>query len=217
MLDGSILELVFLAIIFVISISLHEYAHAWTSVKLGDPTPELQGRNTPNPLVHIDPLGFLMIFLVRFGWWRPVIVNPAYYKHPVRDELLVALAGPATNVLLAIGGTIILMIYVLMVGPQALMAGNDIIVQFWYMFGWLNIILAVFNMLPFPPLDGWRLVKFFLPNVARAVLPYQNWLMFGFLALLFLPGTGPVVRGFLTWLTGIIYGGIYTSLALVFL
>lgn len=84
--------LIFLALIFVISISLHEYAHAWMSNRLGDPTPRLQGRLTPNPLVHIDPIGFLLIFLIGFGWGRAVIVNPAYYKNTLRDELLVALA-----------------------------------------------------------------------------------------------------------------------------
>jgi Zn-dependent protease len=86
------IDIIFLAIIFVISISLHEYAHAWSSYKLGDPTPKIQGRLTPNPLVHIDPIGFLMIFIIHFGRGRPVIVNPSYYKNTLRDELLVALA-----------------------------------------------------------------------------------------------------------------------------
>ena len=101
MFDASAFQLISLALTFLISISLHEYAHARASTQFGDPTPKMQGRLTPNPLVHIDLLGFLMIFLIHFGRGRPVIVNPAYYKHPLRDELLVALAGPATNLLLA--------------------------------------------------------------------------------------------------------------------
>ncbi|MDP2669794.1 MAG: site-2 protease family protein [bacterium] len=92
MFSFSAFELISLAITFVISISLHEYAHARASTKLGDPTPKLQGRLTPNPLKHIDPIGFLLIFIIHFGRGRPVIINPAYYKHPLRDELLVSLA-----------------------------------------------------------------------------------------------------------------------------
>ena len=92
LLSMDFLTIIYLAVIFVISISLHEYAHARTSAKLGDPTPKIQGRLTPNPLAHIDPLGFLMIFIIHFGRGRPVIVNPAYYKNKLRDELLVSLA-----------------------------------------------------------------------------------------------------------------------------
>ncbi|MDO4713722.1 MAG: site-2 protease family protein [bacterium] len=81
-----------IAIIFVVSIGLHEYAHAYVSYALGDPTPKIQGRLTPNPLKHIDPIGFILIFLIHFGWGKPVQIDPSYYKKPYRDELLVALA-----------------------------------------------------------------------------------------------------------------------------
>ena len=97
----DILTIILLAIILVISIGFHEYAHAWVSYILWDPTPKLQWRLTPNPLKHIDPIGFLMIFLILFGWWKPVQVNPMYYKNKLRDELLVALAWPFANFLMA--------------------------------------------------------------------------------------------------------------------
>jgi len=86
------LDTLFSAIIFVISISLHEYAHAWMANRLGDPTPRLQGRLTPDPRVHIDPIGFLLIFLIGFGWGRAVQYNPNYLKNPLQDELKIALA-----------------------------------------------------------------------------------------------------------------------------
>ena len=99
-----------LAIILLIAIWLHEYSHAYVSYKLWDPTPKLQWRLTTNPLKHIDPIGFLMIFLIWFGRWKPVQVNPTYYKDPVKWELLVALAWPAMNLVLAIIWIVLMLI-----------------------------------------------------------------------------------------------------------
>jgi Zn-dependent protease len=89
---SNILYYVYIAIILLISIGLHEYAHAYTSNKLGDPTPKLQGRLTPNPLKHLDPIGFILIFIIGFGRGKPVQINPNYYKKPLRDELITSLA-----------------------------------------------------------------------------------------------------------------------------
>ena len=100
-----------LAIILLVSIGIHEFAHAYTSYKLGDPTPKIQGRLTPNPLKHIDPIGFLMIFIIHFGRGKPVQIDPSYYKKPYRDELITALAGPASNILLGSLGLLIMFIY----------------------------------------------------------------------------------------------------------
>lgn len=163
MLTTDPISMIFLAVIFVISISLHEYAHAWASTKLGDPTPKMQWRLTPNPLVHIDLLGFVLIFLINFGRWRPVIINPNYYKNKIRDELLVALAWPASNILLCFLGSLILMIYVKFNGWATYFNQWDLIVQFWQMFAILNAWLAVFNLIPLPPLDGYRIIKFIKP------------------------------------------------------
>ena len=109
--SDTIIQYVFLAVILAVSIGLHEYAHAITSYRLGDPTPKLQGRLTPNPLAHLDPLGFLLIFVIHFGRGKPVEINPRYYRHPARDELLVALAGPATNIILGVVGILITLLY----------------------------------------------------------------------------------------------------------
>lgn len=178
------LDTLFLAIIFVISISLHEYAHAWMANRLGDPTPRNQWRLTPNPKAHIDPLGFILIFLIWFGWGRAVQYNPHYLKNPLRDELKIALAWPAMNILLSIGGIIILLTYQLFIGP-----GQDLVTMFFVQFALLNIALAVFNMIPMPPLDGYRVIKVFTPKLMSKVEQYGQYLLIWFL-LLFIRGPG---------------------------
>jgi Zn-dependent protease len=209
-------ETIFLVIIFIISIGLHEYAHAWASVKLGDPTPSLQGRLTPNPFAHIDPIGLVLIFIIGFGRGKPVLINPAYYKNHGRDELLVAMAWPASNIIMAIISIVIIMVYGQLVWMTALLNGGDMVFLFWRMFGGINVMLAVFNLLPFPPLDGWRLVQFFLPSVARAVAPYTTYIMIGLLAILFLPGISGIVRGFLGMVTQWVYGTLFMLIAAIF-
>lgn len=182
----DIIHTIFLAITFVISISLHEYAHARSSNALGDPTPKMQWRLTPNPLVHIDPLWFVLIFIIHFWWGRPVIVNPAYYKNKLRDELLVALAWPAMNILLAVAGTIIMLLYVKIVGIDALIE-QDVVIQFRQLFWWINIALAVFNMIPIYPLDGYRVIKYLWPAAGYAMERYRQYILIALLALIFLP------------------------------
>ena len=101
----------FLLIVLLVSIWLHEYAHAWTSYKLWDPTPVLQWRLTPNPLKHIDIFWLLCVFLVWFWWWKPVITNPTYYKDSRRWDVLVAFAWPAMNLVLVFFWVIVMMVY----------------------------------------------------------------------------------------------------------
>jgi len=178
----DIIELVLLAIVFVISIWFHEYAHAYVSYILGDPTPKLQWRLTPNPIKHIDPIWFLMIFIIHFGWWKPVQVNPSYYKNPLRDELLVSLAWPFTNFLMAFVWAI------LYVFSQKFNLGNELIYLFFQWFIFINIGLAVFNLIPIYPLDGYRIIKFLKPSWGR-FMEQNSMIFFGLLLLLvFLPG-----------------------------
>ncbi len=158
----NIFDIIQLAIILAISIWMHEYAHAYISYRLGDPTPKLQGRLTPNPIKHIDPIGFLMIFIAHFWWGKPVQINPLYYKNPRKWELMVALAGPATNLILAIIGILVILIYAKIMGgtPNDIFQNNiDLMISFRINFSYLNIALAIFNLIPIAPLDGYRLIK----------------------------------------------------------
>lgn len=186
-------SLISLAIIFIISISLHEYAHARASDKLGDPTPKLQWRLTPNPLKHIDPLWFILIFVINFWRGRPVIINPAYYKNPRRDELLVALAWPATNILLACAGIIIIQLYILAWWVTISALDNDLIFSFWKMFARLNVSLAIFNLLPLPPLDWYRIFSYTIPWFHELVARYGHYISIAVIALLLIPN--PISTG----------------------
>lgn len=214
----GLFELISLAITFVISISLHEYAHARTSDKLGDPTPKLQGRLTPNPLKHIDPIGFLLIFIIHFGRGRPVLINPAYYKHPLRDELLVALAGPFTNLLLATAGIIITQIYINLGNIAIVSFQSDPIISFRQLFSRLNVALAIFNLLPFPPLDGYRIITFTIPSAAYRIKRHIHIISRIFIALILIPS--PISTG-ISWLIStvsqFIFGLIRAFRGIVFL
>jgi len=156
-----------MAIILAIAIWLHEYAHAWASNALGDPTPKLQGRLTPNPLAHLDPLWFLLIFIIHFGRGKPVQINPHYYKHPQRDELLVALAWPASNVLIALVSLIVILVASIIFSYfPSLWVGKTLFMTFFIQSIYLNLWLALFNLIPLPPLDGRKIVKFFVRDAA---------------------------------------------------
>ena len=141
----------------ILGLSLHEFAHAWMSDRLGDPTPRRQGRLTINPIAHIDPLGFVALLLVGFGWGKPVMIDPSYYKNRRRDEFLVAIAGVTMNLILAV---------ILSFPAKALMnmyysSGSALIENIFYIVYYavsINVCLMVFNLIPCPPLDGWNIV-----------------------------------------------------------
>lgn len=193
MLEVQIINILILAVILALSIGLHEYAHARASNALGDPTPKLQGRLTPNPLAHIDPIGFLLIFIIHFGRWKPVQINPHYYKNPQKDELLVALAGPLSNILIALLWCVFLRgssWATQNVGSSLVWVKRFIV--FWTQFVYLNIWLALFNLLPLPPLDGRKIVKFFIRDAAiqleytLASNPYYLLIIFYILSIFWL-------------------------------
>jgi Zn-dependent protease len=140
------------ALSLVIAVTIHEFAHAFVTDKLGDPTPSLQGRVTLNPIAHLDPVGTIMLLLFRFGWGKPVPFDPFNLRHPKRDSALIALAGPAANIILAI----ILSLTVKLTGsPLLALISTPIII--------ININLAIFNLLPIPPLDGSKVIYGLLP------------------------------------------------------
>ncbi len=142
----------------IIGLSFHEFAHAWMSNKLGDPTPRMQGRLTINPIAHIDWIGFITLVLVGFGWGRPVQIDPRYYKNPRRDEFLVAIAGVTMNLILAVILSFparALESAYYSTGGSSLIENAYLIIMYAVM---INLVLMIFNLIPCPPLDGWGIV-----------------------------------------------------------
>lgn len=166
----------------IIGISFHEFAHGLASYKLGDPTPKLQGRLTLNPIAHFDPVGLIAILFCGFGWGRPVEINPAYYKHRRRDELIVSLAGVVMNLAIAIIFTVILRL-LLTAGISGTNAG-DVLTDMVFDVILINLVLMIFNLLPVPPLDGFGIVTEIF-NLRRYDWYYQIYDK-GFMILLIL-------------------------------
>jgi Zn-dependent protease len=174
-------ELVLKIPALLLAITIHELAHAVVADRLGDPTPRALGRITLNPLPHIDPLGALAFVLAGFGWAKPVPVNAANLRHPVRDMAWVAAAGPLSNFVVGFAG---LVLFVL-VGRSGMMgeaAGQVLLWVFQF-----NLALGIFNLIPLPPLDGGHFLPYFLPRSAALLHSLEQ---FGPLILLVLVVSG---------------------------
>tara|TARA_B100001105_G_scaffold22049_1_gene15684 strand:+ start:980 stop:1612 length:633 start_codon:yes stop_codon:yes gene_type:complete len=163
----------------LLAITFHEYAHGWTAMKFGDPTAKMMGRLTLNPLVHLDPIGTLMLFLVHFGWAKPVPVDPRYFSDPKRQMLWVALAGPVANMILAFFSGILIIGFAssnFMFSSNTAIIGNMLVYSLQ-----INLALAVFNMLPIPPLDGSKILRGLLPyeyeHIAVQMEQYGPWVL----------------------------------------
>lgn len=144
----------------IIAMTIHEYAHARVADFLGDYTPRMQGRLTLNPAAHIDPFGLLMLFIIKFGWAKPVMVNPANFKNPRRDDILVSAAGPIANLITAFFALLVMVILFKL--GVSMSAGTKTVFSLIMIY---NINFAIFNMLPIPPLDG--------SHILRNLLPYE--------------------------------------------
>lgn len=174
----------------LLALAAHEYAHAWTANKLGDPTARAQGRLTLNPLVHLDPVGTLALLFFRFGWAKPVPVNHLYFDHPRRGLMWVALAGPLTNLGLAAASALVLRVFgVLRAGPGLFWLMEPLRFMFVASVE-LNVILAIFNIIPIPPLDGGRVLSGLLSS--RQAATYSRLEPYGMVLLLLLILTGAV-------------------------
>ncbi|MBU0509997.1 site-2 protease family protein [bacterium] len=147
---------------FVIGLTVHEFFHAWTAARLGDPTAKTMGRLTLNPLRHLDFFGSLMLVFIGFGWAKPVPVDPRYFRSPYRDMAMVAVAGPLSNLGLGIAFAFLLRLSVLFMDPTAASLPWPLMVLAQAV--WINIVLAIFNLIPIPPLDGSRIVSGFIPE-----------------------------------------------------
>lgn len=171
------------AVIVFLVLPVHEFAHGYVAYKLGDPTPRYQGRLTLNPLAHIDIIGSLCILLLGFGWAKPVQINARYFRNPKKDMAITALAGPVSNLLVAFIATLILYLYVFAVGQNI----SVFILYFLLFLIEINIHLAVFNLIPIPPLDGSRLLSAFLPDRQYyKLMQYERFIFYGVLALIWI-------------------------------
>ena len=163
-------------IVILISLTFHEYSHAWMANHLGDPTAKKLGRMSLNPLVHIDPIGTVILPLIlsalgmgAFGWAKPVPVNPANLRKPRRDDALVSAAGPLANLMLAIAGSSVIRV-VALTGSDSNAMGFILTILFILIR--VNILLMLFNLLPIIPLDGSGVIQFFLSP--RSLFNYQQ-------------------------------------------
>jgi len=187
-LAGTIQDLAVRIPVFLLALTIHEFAHGWIAHRLGDPTARLQGRLTLNPLAHLDPIGTLAIVLIGFGWAKPVPVDHRYLNRPRRDMMLIAAAGPLSNLVLgAVSAFCYRMIawaafgaeWTWLVLPVRATLRTGV---------WVNVVLAVFNLLPVPPLDGGRVVTGLLP--LRHAISYSRLEPYGFVIIFLLFFTG---------------------------
>lgn len=181
----SLNEIPYVAVALMIAFTVHEFAHAWVAYKFGDSTAQKQGRLTLNPIQHLDPLGTILIFIAGFGWARPVPVNRFMFKNPRLAGVLVSVAGPISNLLLVILAFAIWYIY----SALGLAAGvPQFFLDFLNIFIGLNAMLFVFNLLPFPPLDGYRIIEDLAPaNIRAKLTQYEAYGSVIFLILVITP------------------------------
>lgn len=218
-LETALFTLMIRLIVALTALPIHECAHGYAALSMGDDTAARQGRLTLNPLAHFDPIGTTCIILFGFGWAKPVPINPLNFENPKKGMMLSALAGPASNIALAF---LSMALYKLCVIPAVLVENSSFIstiATFFYYSMSINISLGVFNLMPIPPLDGSRIATYFLPQrIYFKIMQYERFIFIGLMLLLWfgiLDGpiefvTGAVTRllNFLTrpvdWLTGLI-------------
>ena len=197
----------------IVAISLHEFAHARKAVKLGDPTPKMQGRLNISPLSHLDPVGTICLLFGGFGWGRPVEINPTNFKNPEKDGAKVAAAGPIMNFVLSIVFAVIYGLYMIFLIKTNKVTTTEAGLYFtghniWYVVDLvlvramiLNLGLGLFNLLPFPPLDGSKIYRAFLRGKAREFLYNLEQYSMIIIAILFITGIASyIISPIINWL-----------------
>ncbi len=169
----------------LLALTVHELAHGWVSEKLGDPTPRYQGRLTLNPMAHLDLFGTLLMIFTGFGWAKPVQINPNYYKNRTKGMALVAAAGPIANFLLAFAGILIgSIIAVIMASLGASYEAISVVYTIMSYFAFRNLCFMVFNLIPLPPLDGFKVAGLIIPpRIYYNILRYEQFVLIGIMLL----------------------------------
>jgi Zn-dependent protease len=158
----------------LLALTFHEYAHAYVANRLGDDTAKQSGRLSLNPLRHLDPLGTIMIFLVHFGWAKPVPVNPYRLKNPKKDMLWISAAGPCANMILALASGVLLRLLVATAGEADRHSFMGLLTYVVFMSLQINLALAIFNILPIAPLDGSKILSGLLPAGFEKMLYFME-------------------------------------------
>lgn len=185
----------------LVALTFHEYAHAYVAHRFGDDTAKENGRLTLNPLRHLDVMGTIMIFLVHFGWAKPVPINPNRLKNPKKDMLWISAAGPLANMILALVSGLLLRVFFDISRPTAQHPVPDVFSLILLMSMQINLALAIFNILPIAPLDGSKILSGMLPDkYARIFFSFERYGPFVLLALIILGRiTGISLLGRLVW------------------
>jgi Zn-dependent protease len=195
MIFGDPRSLLYRVVAILVAVTVHEFAHAWSADRLGDPTPRMRGRLSLNPIVHLDLMGTLLLLVAGFGWAKPVEVNPRYFSDWRRGMLVVAAAGPISNVVVMFVIGFMVQLGVVELGSPL----GRLVLSLLF----INGVLAVFNLLPVPPLDGSKILSSLLPP--RQAMAYDRLAAYGpivLLVVILLPGDllGHVMRPAITWL-----------------
>lgn len=202
--SSTLLNKILLIPAILLAFTVHEYAHAFVADKLGDKTPKFQGRLTLNPIAHIDPIGFILILLMGFGWAKPVQTNPSAYKNYYKDDLKVSIAGPLSNLAIGLIFAFVTAILSKIVPISDLTA---VIITICTFISYLNCMLCILNLIPIPGFDGFHVLRDLFPkffyNIADSMYRYQ--------LIIFIAFVMPIIggRSVFDYIVGIPSNAIY--------